>query len=130
MAYPGNVARSSPDEVDGTTRINKFFSDEQIDMLVQNTQQMGAGIVMIGGDRAFGAGDWADTELEKAMPVDFTIRNAKIRGVGALVMLMHACELPELRHCFDQLLAEQRPPLVFGQTQRRAAPTGDRAAGR
>ena len=101
-----NVARSSPDEVDGTTRINKFFSDDQIDMLVQNTQQMGAGIVMIGGDRAFGAGDWADTELEKAMPVDFTIRNAKIRGVGALVLLMHACELPEGNH-WEKVVARQ-----------------------
>ncbi|MCA9268371.1 MAG: VWA domain-containing protein, partial [Planctomycetales bacterium] len=102
----GNVPRSSPDELQGVVRVNKFFSDDQIDMLVRNTQQMGAGIVMLGGERSFGAGDWADTELEKAMPVDFTIRNAKIRGVGALVMLMHACELPQGNH-WEKVVAKQ-----------------------
>ena len=106
-----NVPRSSPDEVveDGgqsVVRINKFFTDDQIDMLVRNTQQMGAGIVMIGGERSFGAGDWAGTELEKAMPVDFTIKNAKIRGVGALVMLMHACEMPQGNH-WEKVVARQ-----------------------
>lgn len=101
-----NVPRSSPDEIEGVTRVNKFFSDQQIDMLVQNTQQMGAGIVMLGGDRAFGAGDWAETKLEEAMPVDFTIRNAKIRGVGALVMIMHACELPQGNH-WEKVVARQ-----------------------
>ncbi len=105
-----NVPRSSPDEViekeGDAIHINKFFTDEQIDMLVANTQQMGAGIVMLGGERSFGAGDWAGTELEKAMPVDFTIKNAKIRGVGALVMIMHACELPQGNH-WEKVVARQ-----------------------
>lgn len=101
-----NVPRSSPDEVDGVTRLNRFFSEDQIDMLVRNTQQMGGGLVMLGGDRSFGAGDWAETELEKAMPVEFTIKNAKIRGVGALVMIMHACELPQGNH-WEKVVAKQ-----------------------
>ena len=63
---------------------------------------------MLGGERSFGAGDWADTELEKAMPVDFTIKNAKIRGVGALVMLMHACELPQGNH-WEKVVARHAP---------------------
>ena len=32
---------------------------------------------MLGGDNSFGAGGWANTELEKAMPVDFHIKNAR-----------------------------------------------------
>ncbi len=86
-----NAPRSS-----GTSADNiQNFSDEQIEMLVRNTQQMGCGLIMMGGRNAFGAGGWANTELEKAMPVDFQIRNAKIQAVGALAMVMHASEIPE-----------------------------------
>jgi Mg-chelatase subunit ChlD/uncharacterized membrane protein len=82
-----NVPRATSDEVS--------FSDEQIDMLVRNTQQMGAGLVMLGGPESFGAGGWTGTELEKAMPVDFQIRNAQVAPRGALVLLMHASEIAQ-----------------------------------
>ncbi|MBI1246961.1 VWA domain-containing protein [bacterium] len=71
------------------------FSDQQIEMLVRNTQQMGCGLLMIGGPRSFGAGGWSNTDLEKAMPVDFNIKDAKVVPVGALVMMMHASELAQ-----------------------------------
>jgi uncharacterized membrane protein/Mg-chelatase subunit ChlD len=71
------------------------FSDEQIDMLVRNTEQMGCGLVMIGGEDSFGAGGWQNTELEKAMPVDFQIKNAKVQAVGALVLMFHASEMAQ-----------------------------------
>jgi len=71
------------------------FSDEQIRMLVRNTQQMGAGLVMLGGPNSFGAGGWANTELEEAMPVDFQIKSAKVIPRGALAMVMHASEMPQ-----------------------------------
>jgi len=74
------------------------FTDEQITVLVRNTQQMGAGLVMLGGPESMGAGGWTGTELEKAMPVDFQIKSAKIIPRGALVMLMHACEIAEGNH--------------------------------
>jgi len=82
-----NVPRATSDEVS--------FSDEQIDLLVRNTQQMGAGLVMLGGPESFGAGGWTGTEMEKAMPVDFQIRNAEVAPRGALVLLMHASEIPQ-----------------------------------
>jgi hypothetical protein len=56
---------------------------------------MGAGLIMLGGENSFGAGGWSNTELEQAMPVDFQIKNAKVAPVGALVMVMHACEIPQ-----------------------------------
>ncbi len=80
-----NVARAINEDVS--------FSDEQIDMLVRNTQQMGAGLVVLGGPDSFGAGGWTGTELEKAMPVEFQIRNAEVAPRGALVLLMHASEI-------------------------------------
>ncbi len=82
-----DVPRATSDEVS--------FSDEQIDMLVRNTQQMGAGLVMLGGPESFGAGGWTGTEMEKAMPVDFQIRNAEVAPRGALVLLMHASEIAQ-----------------------------------
>ena len=64
-------------------------------MLVSNTQQLGAGLLMIGGPEAFGAGGWTGTKIEEAMPVDFKIKNTKIQAVGALALIMHASEMAE-----------------------------------
>ncbi len=71
------------------------FSDEQVDMLVSNTQSLGCGLIMMGGPNSFGAGGWSNTPLEAAMPVDFQIKNAKVVPVGALAMLMHASEIAD-----------------------------------
>lgn len=85
-----DVPRSSGEDAAQVTS----FSDEQIEMLVRNTET-GCGLMMIGGESSFGAGGWSNTELEKAMPVDFQIKNAKIQAVGALVLMMHASEMAE-----------------------------------
>ncbi len=64
-------------------------------MLVRNCETFGSGILMLGGPNAFGAGGWANTELEKAMPVDFQIKNTKVDAVGALAMILHASEIAQ-----------------------------------
>lgn len=89
-----NVPRSSGENADEVTN----FSDEQVSMLVRNTEQMGCGLVMIGGPNSFGAGGWTNTELEQAMPVDFQIKNAEVKAVGALVLMMHASEMAAGNH--------------------------------
>lgn len=86
-----NVPRATGETVEGT----ESFSDEQIEMLVKNCEELGCGLVMIGGDRSFGAGGWSNTAIEKAMPVDFQIKNDKVDAVGALAMMMHASEMPD-----------------------------------
>ena len=100
-----NVPRASGGALD-TNKEATNFTDEQITMLVRNTEQFGCGLVMIGGERAFGAGGWTNTELEKAMPVDFQIQNAKVKAVGALVMLLHACEIAQGNHWQKVIAAE------------------------
>ena len=62
---------------------------------MRNTQNMGAGLVMLGGPNSFGAGGWTNSPVEAAMPVDFQIKNAKVVPIGALAMLMHASELAD-----------------------------------
>ncbi|WP_202617385.1 VWA domain-containing protein [Roseimaritima sediminicola] len=71
------------------------FDDDKVEMLVRNTQQLGCGLLMIGGPEAFGAGGWSGTKLEEAMPVDFQVKNKKVEAVGALAMIMHACEMAQ-----------------------------------
>ncbi len=64
------------------------FSAAQIEMLARNTQQLGSGLIMLGGPNSFGAGGWTNTAVEEAMPVDFQIKNAKIRPAGALALVI------------------------------------------
>ncbi|MCE9545349.1 MAG: VWA domain-containing protein [Planctomycetia bacterium] len=64
------------------------FSDDQISMLARNTQQLGCGLVMLGGPNSFGAGGWTNTEVEKALPVDMQISNMKVTVVGALMLVI------------------------------------------
>jgi uncharacterized membrane protein len=78
----GNVARDS-------------LTDQQIQMLETNTHDMGAGLIMLGGPQSFGAGRWHKTPVEKALPVDMEIKDLKVQGKSALVMVMHASEIPE-----------------------------------
>ena len=86
-----NVPRAGGE--DANTEIQSF-SDAQIKMLIDNCEHLGCGIVMLGGDRSFGAGGWSNSKLEEAMPVDFQIKNDKVSAVGALALVMHACEMP------------------------------------
>jgi len=86
-----NVPRSGGDNADQIFN----FSDDQIKMLVRNTETMGAGLVMLGGPNSFGAGGWTNTDLEKAMPVDFQIKSAEVVPKGALALVMHASEMDD-----------------------------------
>ena len=88
QAYDGvvlaNVPRSSGADAAGITS----FSDEQIKMLVQNTERFGCGLILLGGENSFGAGGWANTPLEEASPVDFAVRSDKVVPSGALVLVI------------------------------------------
>ena len=50
---------------------------------------------MLGGPDGLGAGGWTNSVVEKAMPVDFQVKNTKIEAVGALAMIMHASEIAQ-----------------------------------
>ncbi len=79
-----NVPRTSGESAESLASI----SDQQIEMLVRNTQQLGAGLLMVGGPESFGAGGWTGTPIEEAMPVDFEIKNSVVSAVGALMLVI------------------------------------------
>jgi uncharacterized membrane protein len=105
-----NVPRSSGENADEIAN----FSDAQIEMLARNTQQMGSGLIMLGGDRSFGVGGWSNTEIEKAMPVDFHVKSPKVVPVGALAMLMHASEMARGNH-WQKVVAREAIKSLGGQ---------------
>lgn len=117
QAYDAVILAGVPRVSGDSTDELSAFTDEQIEILVSNTENMGAGLLMIGGPEAFGAGGWIGTKVEEAMPVDFKIRNTKIRAVGALALIMHACEMPEGNH-WEKVVAraaiEQLGPADYG----------------
>ena len=53
---------------------------ESIEFAVANE---GIGLVMIGGEHSFGAGDWRDTPVEKALPVEMDIKQETTVPDGA-----------------------------------------------
>ena len=92
----------------------EHFSAEQVAMLAQNTQSMGAGLMMLGGESSFGAGGWNNTEVEEAMPVDFQIKSAKVMPKGALALLMHASEMPDGNH-WQKVIAKEAIRALGGE---------------
>ncbi|MHC4066201.1 MAG: vWA domain-containing protein, partial [Planctomycetota bacterium] len=70
------------------------FTDEQQQALARYVRDMGGGLIMTGGNDAFGAGGWIGSPLEEVMPVSFEIKHKRVIPRGALVLIMHSCEIP------------------------------------
>ena len=71
-----------------------WFTDEQQEDLASYVRDLGSGLIMTGGDEGFGAGGWIGSPLEEIMPVDFEIKHRQVLPRGALVIIMHSCEMP------------------------------------
>jgi uncharacterized membrane protein len=71
------------------------LTEKELQVLATYVRELGGGLVMIGGENAFGAGGWLGTPVEAVMPVSFDVKNIKQIPKGALVLVMHACEIPE-----------------------------------
>ncbi len=70
------------------------FTDQQQEQLASYVRDMGSGLIMLGGDDAFGAGGWIGSPVEEVMPVTFEIKHKRVIPRGALVVIMHSCEMP------------------------------------
>ncbi len=71
------------------------LTSEQIRSLEAMVRDLGIGLVMIGGPDTFGAGGYYDSAVERALPVNMDIKERKVMPRGALVLIMHTCEIPE-----------------------------------
>ncbi|MCO5166828.1 MAG: glutamine amidotransferase [Planctomycetes bacterium] len=71
------------------------LSARQQAAIEQAVGDMGIGLIMIGGERSFGAGEWRGSPVEKALPVEMDIKQEEVIPDGALVMIIHSCEFEE-----------------------------------
>jgi uncharacterized membrane protein len=78
------------------------ISDQQDKMFASYVHEMGGGLVVIGGPDTLGAGGWQGRELEKVLPVDMDIPAQRQVGKGALVLIMHSCEMPDGNYWGEQ----------------------------
>lgn len=70
------------------------MSASQMKMIKSAVHELGIGLIMIGGEKAFGAGGYQDTPIEEALPVSMDIKQKKVLPNGALVVILHTCEIP------------------------------------
>jgi len=73
---------------------NPALTFEQQDMLARYVTELGGGLIMTGGPEALGAGGWIGSSVAEILPVDLDPPQKKQMPKGALVLIMHACEMP------------------------------------
>lgn len=56
---------------------------------------LGGGLMMVGGPDSFGAGGWLGSPLADALPIKLDPPQKRQMPRGALVLVMHSCEMPE-----------------------------------
>jgi len=71
------------------------FSFQQQEMFCRYVTDLGGGLIMVGGPKSFGAGGWIGSPVAEILPVDLDPPQKKQLPKGALVLIMHACEMPE-----------------------------------
>lgn len=70
------------------------FSNEQQENLKSYIHDLSGGLVMVGGPDSFGAGGWIGSPLADALPIKMDPPQKRQMPLGALVMMMHSCEIP------------------------------------
>jgi len=71
------------------------FTYQQQEMFCRYVTELGGGLIMIGGPESFGAGGWIGSPLAEILPVDLDPPQKKQLPKGALVLIMHSCEMPQ-----------------------------------
>ena len=75
------------------TPVFEFNQQQQEDMR-SYVHDLGGGLVMVGGPESFGAGGWLGSPTADALPVKLDPPQKRQMPRGALVLIMHSCEMP------------------------------------
>jgi hypothetical protein len=70
------------------------FDDQQVRDLHAYVHDLGGGLIMVGGPQSLGAGGWIGSEVAKVLPVKLDPPQIRQMVRGALVLIMHSCEMP------------------------------------
>jgi len=94
--FPDDLAKLM--DTDAIVLINTDCSHltyQQQEMLTRYVNDLGGGLVMVGGTEAFGAGGWIGSPVAEILPVELDPPQKKQLPKGALILIMHACEMPQ-----------------------------------
>ena len=75
------------------------FNDRQLTALQVYVRDLGRGVVMVGGPRAYGAGGYTKTPMEELLPVDMGVRNRQREPDIALVVVIDKSGSMDACHC-------------------------------
>ncbi|MCI0582287.1 MAG: VWA domain-containing protein, partial [Chloroflexi bacterium] len=75
------------------------FTDAQLEALQTFVRDIGRGLVMVGGPRAYGAGGYTKTPIEETLPVDMGVRNRQREPDIALVVVIDKSGSMDACHC-------------------------------
>ena len=78
------------------------LTDKHDAALASYVHDFGGGLIMVGGPDSFGAGGWQGSKVEEVMPVNFDIPAQRQLPKGALVLIMHSCEMPDGNYWGEQ----------------------------
>ncbi|MEO8376964.1 MAG: VWA domain-containing protein [Candidatus Sumerlaeota bacterium] len=67
----------------------------QMQLIERAVHDLGIGFIMIGGENSFGAGGYMDSPIEQALPVSMDVKQKKVLPNGALVIVLHTCEIAD-----------------------------------
>jgi len=94
--FPENLTQMM--DTDGIILVNTGshnFTYQQQEVIARYVTDLGGGLIMVGGDTSFGAGGWIGSPVAEILPVDMDPPQKKQLPKGALVLIMHACEIPQ-----------------------------------
>ena len=106
-----------------------LFPDEYHKSLTRYVRNVGGGLIMTGGDEGFGAGGWIGSPVEQVMPVSFEINAEEDHSAGALVLIMHSCEIPRGNYWGKEVAKRASTPSAR-RTTSACWPTASRRWGR
>ncbi|MGA0285555.1 MAG: glutamine amidotransferase [Phycisphaerales bacterium] len=84
--------------------VPRWAIDPATDRLLRGyVHDLGGGLMMMGGDRSFGAGGWIDSETAEAIPVEMDPPQERQLVRGVLGLIMHSCEMAEGNYWSEQV---------------------------
>jgi uncharacterized membrane protein len=81
---------------------NDGLTEKHDAALASYVHDFGGGLIMIGGEDSLGAGGWQGSKIEEIMPVNFDIPAQRQMPKGALVLIVHSCEMPQGNYWGEQ----------------------------
>ncbi len=84
--------------------VARFDISNQLDRAIKSyVEDLGGGLLVLGGDHAFGAGGWIGSDAADVFPLKLDPPATRELPRGALALVMHSCELPEGNYWAEQI---------------------------